>query len=89
MPGGKWRVWRRNREKEWQDNYMARVTVKYPCGRHVRCSGVEGMITAVFVRGKGRAYEFSYVDSDGNPKSCQAEEVELENAEPNKLGFRS
>lgn len=67
---------------------MARVNVKYPCGKKVRCGGVEGMVTAIFIRGKGRSYEFSYIDNDGNPKSTQAEEFELENAEPKQIGFR-
>lgn len=67
---------------------MARVNVKYPCGKKVRCGGVEGMVTAVFIRGKGRAYEFSYVNSDGDPKSVTAEEIELKPVEPNQLGFR-
>lgn len=68
---------------------MARVSVKYPCGKKVLCGGVPGMVTAIFIRGKGRGYEFSYIDSDGNPKSCTAEECELESVESNPLGFRS
>lgn len=68
---------------------MARVNVKYSCKTKVTCGGVEGMVTAIFIRGKGRSYEFSYTDSDGNPKSCQAEECELESNETNQLGFRS
>lgn len=66
---------------------MARISIKYPCGKKVTCSGVPGRVTTVFIRGKGRSYEFSYVDTDGNPKSCQAEECELESIEPNQLGF--
>jgi len=67
---------------------MARVNVKYPCGKKVLCGGVEGMITAVFIRGRGRSYEFSYVNGDGSPTSCQAEECELESVKSNHLGFR-
>jgi len=66
---------------------MARVNVKYPCGKKVLCGDVEGMVTAIFIRGKGRAYEFSYINSDGDPKSVTAEEIELEPAEKSKLGF--
>lgn len=68
---------------------MARVNVKYPYGKKVTYGGVEGMVTAVFMRGKGRAYEFSYIDGEGNPKSVTAEEIELKEQEPNELGFRS
>ena len=67
---------------------MARINVKYSCGKKVTCSGVEGRVTAIFIRGRGRSYEFSYVDTDGNPKSCQAEECELEPFKSNDLGFR-
>ncbi len=67
---------------------MARVNVKYPCGKKVLCGGVEGIVTAVFIRGKGRAYEFSYVDNNGHPTSCTTEECELKLATSNSLGFR-
>ena len=67
---------------------MARVNVKYPCGSKVSCGGVNGLVTAIFIRGRGRAYEFSYVNSDGDPKSVTAEEIELKSNEPDKLGFR-
>lgn len=67
---------------------MAKVTVKYPYGDKVTCRGVKGMITAVFIRGRGRCYEFSYIDSNGNPTSCTTEECELKSAEPNSLGFK-
>lgn len=68
---------------------MARVNVKYPCGKKVCCQGVEGKITAVFIRGRGRTYEFSYVDKDGHPTSCNAEECELEVIDNKPIGFRS
>jgi len=67
---------------------MARVNVKYPCKSRVSVGGVEGMITAVFIRGRGRVYEFSYIDKDGNPTSCQTEECELEPSQITPLGFR-
>lgn len=67
---------------------MARVNVKYPCGKKVRCGGVEGIVTAIHIRGRGRSYEFSYVDNNGDPKSCNTEECELEPAKTNSLGFR-
>ena len=64
---------------------MARISVKYCCGSKVRCNGVSGIITAIFIRGKGRAYEFSYV-LNGEPKSCTAEECELVK-DNYKMGF--
>lgn len=67
---------------------MARINVKYACGEKVCCGDVQGMITAIFIRGKGRAYEFSYMDNNGNPASCNTEECELQSAESNFLGFR-
>ena len=67
---------------------MARINVKYPCKSKVTVGGVEGLITAVFIRGKGRSYEFSYIDKDGNPTSCQTEECELALFENRPLGFQ-
>ena len=64
-----------------------RVTVKYNCGDKVSCSGVEGKVTAIFIREKGRTYEFSYVDKEGNPTSCNTQECELEAHEGNSIGF--
>lgn len=66
---------------------MARINVKYPCGKNVVCGGIKGMVTAVYIRGKGRAYEFSYIDNNGDPKSVTTEEYELEPDEGKKLGF--
>lgn len=67
---------------------MARVNIKYPIGTPVKTfQGIEGIITAVFIRGKNRAYEFSYTH-DGNPTSVTVEEVEIESCrEKNQLGF--
>jgi len=66
---------------------MAKVNVKYKCGDRVNLGGVEGKVTAIFIRGRGRSYEFSYVDKDGNPTSKQAEECELAVSESKCLGF--
>ena len=67
---------------------MARINVKYPCGSKVSCYGVEGMVTAVFIRGRGRAYEFSYVGRDGDLKNVTTEEIELSKTEASPLGFK-
>ena len=66
---------------------MSRITIKYPCGSNVNCKGISGQVTAIFIRGKGRAYEFSYVNNDGDPKSVNAEECELSIGKQGKLGF--
>jgi len=55
----------------------------------VVCGGVEGMVTAIFIRGKGRTYEFSYTTTEGDPKSVTAEEFELKPVKPNQIGFRN
>ena len=67
---------------------MARINVKYPCKTKVNCGGIEGIVTAVFIRGKGRAYEFSYIGKDGDPKCVTTEECELEMSQTKPLGFR-
>lgn len=71
---------------------MARVNVKYPIGSRVHSvheGGIDGVITAVFIRGRNRAYEFSYVNNDGNPTSVNMEEIELEPIDQSKaVGFR-
>jgi len=66
---------------------MAQISVKYKCGSRVACENVSGKVTAIFIRGKGRAYEFSYVDTSGNPTSCTVEETEIEPIVDRKLGF--
>ncbi len=66
---------------------MAQISVKHKCGDNVSLSGIDGRVTAIFIRGRGRVYEFSYIDSDGNPKSCNVEECELEDSKPRPLGF--
>ena len=71
---------------------MARISVKYPCGTKVQSAlpgGPAGVITAVFIRGKNRAYELSYIDSGHNPTSVTVEEPELVsfNRAPPKVGF--
>lgn len=66
---------------------MARITTKYTCGDKVNCKGVSGQVTAIFIRGKGRAYEFSYVNKDGELKAVGAEECELSIDEPKRMGY--
>jgi len=59
---------------------MARISVKYPIGSKVRTkhrAGIEGIVTAIFIRGRGRSYEFSYVH-EGTPTSVTVEESEIE-----------
>jgi len=67
---------------------MARKTVKFDIGDDVYCHGeIPGKVTAIHIRGKSTSYEFSYLN-DGEPKSVNAEEVELEPLVEGKLGFR-
>lgn len=66
---------------------MAQVRVKYKCGQRVSCSGVSGRVTGITIRGRGRAYEFSYIDNNGNPSCVNAQECELALFEPKPLGF--
>ena len=68
---------------------MPKVSVKYRCGDEVWCGPVSGRVTAIFIRGKGRAYEFSYSDNNQNPASCNVEECELDQAPMQKVGFRN
>ncbi|KKM16200.1 hypothetical protein LCGC14_1688260 [marine sediment metagenome] len=69
---------------------MAKISVKFKCGDRVQTTytpPTEGIITAIFIRGKSRAYEMSYT-SDSGPTSCTCEEVELRRSqEVDKLGF--
>lgn len=71
---------------------MARISVKYPIGTKVITAygnGSEGIITAIFVRGKGRSYEYSYIDVEGNPTSRTVEEVEIIPAgEKRPMGYK-
>lgn len=67
---------------------MARITTKYRTGEGVFYGPISGRVTAIFIRGRHRAYEFSYIDRSGDPKSVQAEECELElRSEDPKIGF--
>ncbi len=70
---------------------MARISIKYPIGSKVATThknAVEGIITAIFIRGRNRAYEFSYTNNSGEPVSCTMEEVEIVPIESRKpLGF--
>jgi hypothetical protein len=70
---------------------MAQVTVKYKCGDKVRTkhkNPTEGVVTAIFLRGRGRAYEFSYTGENG-PDSRICQECELESCKKDnkKFGF--
>ncbi len=67
---------------------MANISVKYQQGDKVRTKlgGVEGIITAIFIRGEGRTYEFSYIDN-GTPSCTNVQELEIEPSKEGKLGF--
>ena len=60
---------------------MARISVKNPIGTKVQIveSNILGIITAVFMRGRSCAYEFSYTNKNGDPTSSTVEEVEITN----------
>lgn len=70
---------------------MARILVKYPIGSRVvttHKNSTEGIITAIYIRGKNRAYEFSYTNNTGDPASYNVEEAEIAPLESRKpLGF--
>ena len=69
---------------------MATISVKYTCGQAVTYKTgdkIDGMVTAIFIRGKGRAYEFSYCGENG-PASSVCEEAELEATPETGLGYR-
>jgi hypothetical protein len=70
-----------------------KVDTRFDLGQRVRiCVGtdvVNGMVTAIFIRGSGTAYEFSYVDGSGNPSARNVEECELEEDNGNKMGFNN
>jgi len=68
---------------------MAKISVKYPIGTKVTTfDGVKGMVTAIFIRGKNRTYEFSYTDTNSNPTSNNMEEVEITRSDDNRnVGF--
>lgn len=70
---------------------MARISVKYTNGTKVQTRykpHCEGIVTAVFIRGKGRSYEFSHA-IDGEPKCCTLEECEIEPLKDNtKIGYK-
>ncbi len=67
---------------------MPQIEVKYKIGDDVSCGGIQGKATALYIRGSGTAYEFSYVDNNGNPTSCNVEECSLEAIESQSIGFR-
>ena len=63
------------------------IETKFGYGDRVNCKGINGQVTAIFIRGSGRAYEFSYIDKDGDPKAVPAEECELSIEEPKRMGY--
>ncbi len=67
---------------------MSKVTIKYKHGSKVKINHglIEGIVTAIFIRGKGRSYEVSYT-GDSGPTNVVCEEVELESCERVKFGF--
>ena len=59
---------------------MAQVTVKYKCGDSVivkNKNSTEGIVTAIFIRGKGRQYEVGFT-GDSGPTGAVCAECELE-----------
>lgn len=66
---------------------MEQVTTKFSYGQDVCCNWIKGKVTAIFIRGKGISYEFSYIDKDDNPASCCREECELKEIKIEKMGF--
>jgi len=69
---------------------MAKISVNYKIGaKVVHKGGGDYIVTAIHIRGRGRSYECSYVNNDGNPTNVVCEECEIESANTNKpLGFR-
>lgn len=65
---------------------MARYTTKYPIGKKVMVYDVEGIITAITIRGRSKRYEVGY-SNDGVPSNVTADECELEEANDRKMGF--
>ncbi len=68
---------------------MANISVKYRCGDNVRINHqcpTGGIVTAIFIRDKGRAYEVSYTGENG-PTNCVCQEVELAPLVDRKFGL--
>ncbi len=65
---------------------MHTYKTKFGIGDIVEAHGLPGMVTALHIRG-GICYEFSYIH-DGEPKSCNCEEVELKLCSKSKIGFQ-
>ncbi len=68
---------------------MAQITVKYKCGDTVRINHnapTQGIVTAIFIRGRGRSYEISYSNENG-PTNAVCEEVELCPCKESSFGF--
>ena len=63
-----------------------KIETKYEYGQIVNCHGIEGMITAIFIR-DSETYEFSYVNNDGILTCVNVNECEI-STEPIKItGF--
>lgn len=68
---------------------MAQITVKHKYGDDVLCNGIKCRVTGVVIRGKQRAYELGYLDGNGNPAGCTAQECEISTTEQhNKIGYK-
>ena len=67
---------------------MAKITVKHKYGDDVCCNGVPCRVTGIIIRGKQRAYELGYLDNNGNPAGCTAQECEITVNKNEKLGFK-
>lgn len=70
---------------------MAQVSIKYRCGDKVQTKHsppTEGIVSAIFIRGRGRSYEIGYASEHG-PASVICTEEEIESAEePGKIGYK-
>ncbi len=66
---------------------MAKYTCKYKVNQKVEVYGKPGMITAIHIRDRHRAYEFSYSD-DGKPVSVTVEQGEITDGEHERIGFK-
>ncbi len=67
---------------------MPRYTSKFGIGDKVEVRGISGVVTAVHIRQRHRAYEFSY-SHDGVPCAYVCEEVELKLLDKGKVGFHN
>ncbi len=66
---------------------MGQITTKFSYGDDVCCGHVRGRVTGITTRQNFITYEFSYVDSDGNPTCRNVAECELLLIKESKMGF--